>query len=155
MSLSPIPPGHHTVTPCLVVENAAALIDFLKAAFGAQEVERYDGPDGKVLHAEVRIPAPPGETGRDAMLMIGEAMPPEYPATPSRLCLFVADTDATYAAALRAGATSIKPPADQFYGHRAANVKDPTGNVWWISTRTEDLTPEEINRRMAAQGSSC
>ena len=83
MTVSPIPPGFHTVTPCLVVEGASRLIDFLKTAFGAEVTEQYAGEGGKVMHAEVRI--------GDSMVMLGEASP-QHPATPSHICLFVADT---------------------------------------------------------------
>jgi len=104
MAVKPIPEGYHTVTPYLIVEGAAGLIDFLKQAFDAEEVVRMPGKDGTVGHAEVRI--------GDSMIMLADAQA-EYPAKPHMICLYVEDADATYRRAIAAGATSIKEPADQ------------------------------------------
>ena len=142
MGVRAIPEGYHTVTPCLVVEGAARLIDFLKQAFGAKEVHPPTlGPDGSVMHAEMKI--------GDSMIMMGEARGEHRP-MPSALYLYVEDTDALYHRALKAGAASILEPVDQFYGDRNAGVKDPSGNQWWIATHKEDVSPEEIERRMKA-----
>ena len=142
MPVKPIPEGYHSVTPYLVVQGAAALIDFLKQAFDATEVERMSGPDGTIQHAEVRI--------GNSIIMMGEATAPREP-MPTMLYLYVNDTDATYQRALKAGATSVQEPANQFYGDRNAGVKDRSGNFWYIGTHVEDVSPEEIRRRAAAQ----
>lgn len=142
MAVKPIPDGYHTVTPYLVVEGAARMIDFMKAAFGAEEVFRMNGKDeGTVAHAEVRI--------GDSMIMIGEAGG-EHKARPSMICLYVEDVDATYQRAVAAGATSLSEPANQFYGDRSGGVTDASGMQWWISTHVEDVTPEELATRAAA-----
>jgi PhnB protein len=139
MAVKPIPDGFHTVTPCLVVQEAAQLIDFMKQAFQATEGERITRPDGAVMHAEVRI--------GDSVIMLGEAMGGEQQPLPGMIYLYVDDADTTYQRALRAGATSTEEVADQFWGDRAGGVKDPTGNNCWIATHKEDLSPEEIAKR--------
>jgi len=141
MAVKPIPEGYHTVTPYLVVQGAANLIDFLKHAFDAKEIERMARPDGLVTHAEVKI--------GDSIVMMGEASGEKKPTT-SMLYLYVNDTDAVYKRALQAGATSVMEPADQFYGDRNAGVKDPAGNRWWIATHKEDVPPEEMAKRARA-----
>lgn len=141
MAVKPIPEGYHTVTPYLVVPGVAKLIDFLEQAFGAQEKERHARPDGAIMHAEVKI--------GDSIVMMGEPMG-EFKAIPAALYLYVEDVDAVYKRALEAGATSVMEPADQFYGDRNGGVKDPAGNLWWIATHIEDVSPEELARRAAA-----
>ena len=140
-NVKPIPEGYHSVTPILMVDGAAKLIDFLKTAFGAREKERYNDPTGKIAHAEVVI--------GDSIVQLndagGEWKPIQVP-----LLLYVPDTDATYRRALAAGASSVREPADQFYGDRTGGVKDAFGNTWWIATHTEDVTREEIQRRSEA-----
>ncbi len=138
--LNPIPHGYATVTPFLCVADAAKLIDFLKQAFGAELTFRMDRPDGAVAHAEVKI--------GDSKLMIGQPVPGQE--TQTMLHLYVPNTDAVYARAMAAGATSIREPADQFYGDRSGGVRDFAGNQWWIATHIEDVAPEEMERRMAA-----
>lgn len=141
MAVKPIPEGYHSVTPYLVITGAARLIEFLKAAFDAKEIERMSMPDGTVAHAEVKI--------GDSPVMMGEAGG-RYPAMPAGLYLYVTDVDATYRRAVQAGGTSVEEPTDKFYGDRSAGVKDPSGNFWWIGTHKEDVAPEEIKRRMQA-----
>jgi PhnB protein len=141
MPVKPIPDGFHSVTPYLTVTGVAALLDFLKRAFDATEVERVSRPDGTVGHAAVRI--------GDSMVMMGEAGG-QWTPMPCSLYLYVPDTDAVYRRALQAGATTVMEPADQFYGDRNAGVKDPSGNLWWIATHQEDMPPEELQRRAAA-----
>jgi PhnB protein len=142
MAVKPIPDGFHTVTPYLTVPGVAKLIDFLKQAFEAEEtMPRFALPDGRIMHAEVRI--------GDSMVMMGEPQAPWQP-MPASMYLYVKDTDATYKRALQAGATSLMEPADQFYGDRNAGVKDPSGNVWWIATHVEDVKPEEMGKRAEA-----
>ena len=141
MSVKPIPAGYHSVTPCLTVPGVAKLIEFLKQAFGATEIGRCASPDGRIMHAEVQI--------GDAKVMLGEPHAPWTP-MPSSLYLYVEDADATYQRALAAGATSLMEPIDQFWGDRHGGVKDPSGNYWWISTRKEEVPPEELTRRAQA-----
>ena len=139
MAVKPIPDGYHTVTPYLVVEGAAQLMDFMKQTFQATEVERMTGPDGAIMHAEVKI--------GDSMVMVGEAMGGDQQPLPGMIYLYVEDADTTYQRALRAGATLTMEIADQFWGDRAGGVKDPTGIHWWIATHKEDLSSEEIAKR--------
>lgn len=141
MAVKPIPDGYHSVTPYLVVQGVAKLLDFLKQAFEAQEIHRMPRPDGSIMHAEVSI--------GNSIVMMGEPMG-ELKPTPGSIYLYVNDTDATYKRALQAGATSMTEPADQFYGDRNAGVKDPVGNIWWIATHKEDVPPEELAKRAEA-----
>ena len=138
MAVKPIPDGYHSVTPYLTVQGATKLIDFLKQAFEAQEIERITRPDGAIGHAEVKI--------GDSIVMMGEAGG-EWTPMPGAMYLYVNDVDATYKHALQAGAVSTMEPMDQFYGDRSAGVKDPSGNQWWIATHKEDLSPEELAKR--------
>lgn len=141
MAVRAIPEGYHTVTPYLVGPDVAGLLKFLAAAFGATETERVTDPGGAVRHAEVQI--------GDSRVMMGEPTG-DYASMPAMLQLYVEDVDAVYQRATRAGGTSIEEPADQFYGDRRGGVRDPNGNQWWISTRKENLSHEEIARRAAA-----
>lgn len=146
MAVKPIPEGFRTVTPYLVVEGAAGLIDFLQQAFDAREVFRMAGPNDTVGHAEVRI--------GDSMVMLADASA-QHPAQSCMICLYVEDVDAVYRRAIAAGATSIKEPANQFYGDRSGGVRDATGTQWWISTHVEDVSPEELQKRAAAAAEQC
>ncbi len=139
--VKPVPEGYHSVTPYLVVRGVDRLIEFLQQGLGAVEKERHARPDGVVMHAELKV--------GNSMLMMGEA-PDEHAAAPSNLYLYVEDVDRTYRQALQAGGTSVREPADQFYGDRIGGVKDPSGNTWWISTHVEDVSPEELERRQRA-----
>ena len=138
MAVKAIPDGYHSVTPHLVVRGAAQLIDFLKQAFGAEEKSRTPGPDG-IMHAEVKI--------GDSMVMLGDAMGGVDP-MPMMLFLYVEDSDAVYKRSLQAGATTVQELKDQFWGDRAGAVRDAFGNVWWIATHVEDVSPEELKRRL-------
>lgn len=140
--VKPIPDGYTAITPYLIVENAADLVDFLTNAFGAVERMRLAMPGGGIGHAEVEIDG--------AVLMLSDAAPPEFPAGSSKLHLYVEDVDGAYAQALSAGATSVAEPADQFYGDRAARVVDPCGNHWTIASHVEDVDMDEVTRRIAA-----
>ncbi len=142
MPVKPMPDRYHTVTPYLTVQGVPALLDFVKRAFDAQELERMSRPDGTIGHAEVRI--------GDSVVMMGEARAGSPP-MPSMLYLYVSDTDSTFKRALAAGAAPLMEPADQFWGDRNAAVKDPIGNHWWIATHKEDVSPQEMARRAAAQ----
>lgn len=141
MGAKPIPAGYHSVTPYLIVQGVAKLIDFLKLAFEAKETERHAKPDGTIMHAEVRI--------GDSIVMMGEPMG-EFNPMPASIYLYVDNTDAVYKRALNAGGTSMMEPADQFYGDRNAGVKDPSGNIWWIATHQEDVPPDELAKRAEA-----
>ncbi|MFQ5986473.1 MAG: VOC family protein [Thermoplasmata archaeon] len=142
MGVQPQPEGYHTVMPYLVVPGAKELIGFLEHTFGGEVTERFDEPDGRVSHAEVRI--------GDSIVMMGE--PTERTETqPAHLYVYVNNTDDTYDRALKAGAVSLMEPKDQFYGDRNAGVKDAFGNVWWIATHVEDVPPEEMRRRAEAE----
>jgi PhnB protein len=141
MAVKPIPDGYHTVTPFLNVKRLATLIDFLKSAFGAEEVMRMPGPGGAVVHAEVNI--------GNSRLMLGELMQTTTPSA-SYFYLYVNDADATFKRAVSAGATAESAPADQFWGDRMGTVKDPFGNRWSVATHKEDPSPEEMAKRMKA-----
>jgi len=145
---SPVPRGFHTVTPQLTFDNAAAAIDWYKQALGAEEHSRAVGPDGKIMHAELRI--------GDSMVMLHDAMmgakgPKALGGSPAALWIYVPDADALYKRAVSAGAQPASGPmgqmGDQFWGDRCGTFSDPHGYSWTIATRKEDLTPEEIKVR--------
>ena len=138
MAAKAIPEGYHSVTPHLIVRGAAQLIDFLKQAFGAVEKERVPS-SGPIMHAEVKI--------GDSMVMMSDAMGEVEP-RPMVLFLYVEDSDAVYRRALQAGATTVMELKDQFWGDRAGAVQDAFGNVWWIATHVEDVSMEELQRRL-------
>ena len=138
------PEGHHSITPAFAVSRAAEIVAFLEKAFGAKVLDRYDGPGGALMHVEVKI--------GDSVIMFGEPMPGMMEAMPASLSYYVDDgpaVDAVYQKALAAGATSVMEPADQFYGYRTATVKDVGGDKWTICAVIEDLTQEEMHKRMA------
>ena len=138
MPVKPKPDQYHSVTPYVVVKGAARLIDFAKTVFGAQEAMRMAAPDGQIGHAELRI--------GDSVVMLADAHGGREP-MPCMLHVYVDDADATFQRAVAAGAASVQPPADQFYGDRGGLVRDPCGNLWWISTHIEDVPPDELRRR--------
>ena len=139
-----IPDTYGSVTPYLVVEGAEELMGFLQNTFGATirggDVMR--GPDGRIGHAEVEI--------GDSIVMLAD-VPPDGEAMRAMLNVYVEDCDATYEKALAAGAESMRPLEDQFYGDRSGGVKDKWGNQWYISTHIEDVSPEEMERRVKEQ----
>jgi uncharacterized glyoxalase superfamily protein PhnB len=141
MAVKAQPDGYHAITPYLVVDGAARLIDFLAEVFDAEEVERFAAPGNRIGHAEMRI--------GDSLVMLGDAHG-EHGPRQAMLYVYVDDADATYQRALAAGATSVQAPADRFYGDRSAGVKDPAGNLWWIATHIEDVPPVELKRRAQA-----
>lgn len=146
----PIPDGFHTVTPNLVVQDAAKAIDFYKKAFGAEERMRSPGPGGKgIMHAELKI--------GDSIVMLADEMPEmgcQSPKTlkgsPVGFFMYVADVDASFKRAVEAGAQAKMPVSDMFWGDRCGQVVDPFGHSWSMATHQEDLTPEEIGKRQAA-----
>ena len=139
MSVKAIPEGYHTITPYLIVSDADHLITFLKSAFDAEVGYKSKDKEGITRHAEVQI--------GDSKVMMGKARSDEE-ITPAMLYLYTENTDRLYTQAIKSGAVSIMEPADQFYGDRNAGVKDPEGNIWWIATHVEDVSEQEIERRM-------
>jgi uncharacterized glyoxalase superfamily protein PhnB len=146
----PVPEGLHTVTPQLLLDNAAQAIDWYKKAFGAEERSRATGPDGKVLHAEIRI--------GDSSIFVNDAMmgakgPKAMGGSPASLWIYVADCDALFNRAVAAGGHVAPGPmgqmADQFWGDRCGTLTDPQGYRWTIATRKEDLSAKEMEQRQA------
>jgi PhnB protein len=131
-NLKIVPEGYRTVTPYLIVEGAAKLVEFLKTVFDATVTSTTTNPDGKLGHTEVRI--------GDSVLMLSEARG-EWHAKPGMLYVYVADADVTYARALAAGATSVMPVQDQSYGDRSGGVKDMCGNQWWMASHIAVAAP--------------
>jgi PhnB protein len=149
VAIKPIPDGYHTATPYLIVHDAKAALAFYVQAFGAVELMRLEGPDGKVGHAEIRIGDSPIMLA-DEHPQMGFRSPRALGGTPVSLMLYVEDVDARFARALAAGAKALRPVQDQFYGDRSGTLEDPFGHVWTIGTHVEDVSPEEIQRRVAA-----
>ena len=146
-----VPEGHHTVTPALTLDDAVKAIEWYKKALGAEEMSRAVGPDGKILHAEVRV--------GDSRIMLNDAMmggrgPKAIGGSPALIWLYVEDCDALFNRAVAAGAQVPPGPmgqmADQFWGDRAGTFTDPEGYHWTIATRKEDLASQEIRQRMDA-----
>jgi PhnB protein len=148
-SVKPVPPGHHTVAPYLVVDNAAGAIDFYARAFGASELFRMPGPDGKIMHAEVLIGDSPVMLC-DANPEQGLQAPAAFKGSPVSIFLYVPDVDALFKKSVDAGADVRVPLTDMFWGDRYAQVADPFGHTWQIATHVEDVPPEEMGRRAAA-----
>ena len=146
-SVRPIPEGYRTVTPHLVCEQAAAAIEFYKKAFGAVEVARMAGPDGKIMHAELRIGDSPIMLAQDYP-EFGSLGPLALKGTSVVIHLYVEDADAAWARAVDAGATPLMPLSDMFWGDRYGQVQDPFGHRWSIATHQQDLTPEQIKEGM-------
>ena len=143
------PPGFHTATPYLIVDGAARALEFYKQAFGATELFRMPTPEGKVGHAEMQI--------GDSRLMLADEFPEmgargplSLGGTPLGLMLYVADCDAMFARAVSLGAKVIEPLKDHFYGDRSGTMLDPFGHKWTLATHTEDVAPEELEKRAAA-----
>jgi PhnB protein len=147
--VNPIPKGYHSVTPYLIIKDAARAIDFYKKVFDAKELVRMADPSGKVGHAEIKI--------GDSMIMLadehaemGHRSPQSLGGSPVGIHLYLEDSDATVAKAVAAGAKLERPVQDQFYGDRSGQITDPFGHVWTVSTHREDVSPEEMKKRMAA-----
>jgi PhnB protein len=139
------PDGYQSVIPYLHVNGALKLIAFMKEVFDAKEIAVYPRPDGTVGHAAVRI--------GDSVVELADGGQ-DWPAMPCALQVYVPDTDAAYHRALKAGATSLVEPANQFYGDRTASVRDSCGNNWYIATQIEAVSKEEVDKRIAAMGQS-
>jgi PhnB protein len=142
-----IPTDYAGVTPYLIVRDAARALEFYKKAFGAVELLRIPGPDGRIGHAELKF-------GAGVVMLADEAPAHKSPqtlgGTPVSLMFYVTDVDAQFAKAVAAGSTVVNPLKDQFYGDRSATLTDPFGHVWTIAQHTEDVSHEEMERRMAA-----
>jgi len=148
-SVKPIPENYHRVTPYLVVEGAAEAIDYYTRVFGASELMRMPAPGGKVGHAELRI----GDSIvmlADANPQMGHKSPRALGGTPISLLLYVEDADATARKAVENGAKLVRPVETQFYGDRMGGVEDPFGHHCFVATHVEDVSPEEMKRRMQA-----
>ena len=141
--VKPIPDGYTPITPYLIVEDAAGLIDFLVNAFGAVERFRIPMPEGGIGHAEVEIDG--------AAIMLSDSNP-EFPPTRASIHLYVNEVDTIHAQAVKAGATSVEGPSDMFYGDRLARITDPYNNHWSIATHVEDVSAEELAARLAGIG---
>ncbi|MFJ9643026.1 VOC family protein [Streptomyces sp. NPDC101206] len=149
MAVNPIPEGQHSIAPYLGIKDAAKAIEFYKEAFGAVELFRLESPDGRIGHAELKI--------GDSTLMLADPTDVEGGLTASQslggaavaIHLFVADSDKVCRQAVAAGATQVRPVKDQFYGDRSGSLMDPFGNLWFVATHKEDLTPEEVRSRAA------
>lgn len=148
--VKPIPDEYPRVAPYLHIKGAADAIEFYKSVLGASERARMDGPNGTVGHAEIEI--------GDSLIMLADESPDfnayapgHFGGTPVTLHVYVEDVDAVYAAALNAGAKPLNEVTDQFYGDRTGGFADPWGHQWYVSSHIEDVSPEEMERRMAAQ----
>jgi len=142
MSVNPIPEGFTTITPYLIVEDADRLVEFVERVFGGELLLKMPGETGRISHGEMKV--------GNSIFMFSETAG-EWQPTRTLLHLYVADVDATYQKALNAGAVSVKEPKDEFYGDRASCVKDSLGNFWSIATHIEDVSEEEIKKRLSAR----
>jgi len=140
-----LPPGYHTITPAIVVRDAASAIEFYKRAFGAEEIHRMAGPDGSIMHAEIRI--------GDSIIMLGEEneqwgtrSPLSTNGVHGSLHIYVENADASFDRAIKAGATVRYPLEDAFWGDRYGKVTDPYGHEWGIATRVKEMSPEEMEK---------
>ena len=147
MSVKPVPDGYHTLTPYLTVRDAARAIEFYKQAFGAVERGVMKGPDGKVMHAELKI--------GDSIIMLadefpefGSLSPQAYNGTAVGLHIYLDGVDAAFERAIKAGAKVEMPVLDQFWGDRYGKLKDPFGHSWSIGTHIRDLSEDEMKKGM-------
>lgn len=141
MAVKPIPEGYTAVTPYLILRDVDKLLKFVTAAFNATIVDVHRDPTGRVMHGDLTIGG--------AHIMVGQANE-KWPEKLGSIHLYVPDADAAYRAAMAAGARSLYEPTTHFYGDRSGGVEDPSGVTWWISTHVEDMSREEMMRRMQA-----
>lgn len=141
MAVKPIPEGFHSVVPYLTVDDASALINFIERAFDGKVTYSMKDADGNIRHAEMKI--------GDSMIMIGQARD-EWRSRPGMFVLYVPDCDAVYKKAVDAGGKVVREMTTQPYGDRSGGIEDSQGNQWWISTHVEDVSEEEMERRMKA-----
>ena len=149
MPVSPIPEGYHSVTPYLILKNAADAIEFYKKAFGAVELLRIPAPGGKIGHAEIKIGDSPVMLS-DEYPDMGFKGPESLGGTPVSLMIYVDDVDKIFPQAIAAGGKEVRPLQNQFYGDRSGTLTDPFGHVWTISTHVEDIPEEELAKRAEA-----
>ena len=147
--VKPIPEGYPQVTPYLCVDGASAAIDFYRQVFGATERMRMPAPDDKIGHAELQI--------GNAIIMLsdeypemGHRSPKALGGSPVTISVYVEDVDAVFERAVKAGAKELRGVEDQFYGDRSGQFEDPFGHKWNVATHVEDVSPEEMNRRVEA-----
>ena len=156
MAVKPIPEGYHSVTPYLIVRGAAQALEFYKKAFGARELFRFPMPDGQIAHAEMRIGDShimlADEPQDPVHQQMGHKAPNSLGGSSVGIMLYVEDVDAVAKQAVAAGAKEVRPVVDQFYGDRSGTLQDPFGHIWTIGTHKEDVSPEEMQRRMKQQG---
>jgi PhnB protein len=143
-----IPDGYHSVTPYLIIQGAAAAIEFYKKAFGATELFRMEH-EGKIGHAEIKIGDSPIMLA-DEHPEMGHVGPKTLGGSPVGIMIYVDDVDTVFNQAIESGGEQVKPLQDQFYGDRSGVLTDPFGHVWTVATHKEDVTPEEMGKRMAA-----
>lgn len=144
-SVKPVPDGFHTATPSVVVRDAAKAIDFYKKVFGAEERMRMPGPDGKIVHAEIKI----GDSIvflSDEIPNMGGKSPQSVGAYTGGMYLYVPNVDEIYERAVDAGAKAVGPVTDMFWGDRVGHFVDPFGHAWSVSTHVADLTEEEMEK---------
>jgi PhnB protein len=154
MAVKAIPEGYHSVTPYLIVGNAPKALEFYQRAFGAKELMRMADPSsGRIGHAEIKI--------GDSIVMLadehrelGIVGPRSGERPPVSILLYVEDVDTVYRRALAAGASSLSEPADQFYGDRNAQITDPFGQVWFLATHVEDVSEDEMKKRIQSSAKS-
>jgi PhnB protein len=149
MAVKPIPEGYHSVTPYLTLDDAARAIEFYKKAFGAVELMRMPAPGGRIGHAEIKIGDSPIMLA-DENPEMGNRSPRKLGGSPISLMVYVKDVDAQVAQAVAAGGKLVRPVADQFYGDRTGGIEDPFGYHWYLATHIEDVSPDEIARRVKA-----
>jgi PhnB protein len=148
MAVKPIPEGYRSVTPYLIVKGAARAIDFYKQAFGATEIMRFPGPNNTIVHAEIKI--------GDSVVMLSDSPvggefrdPQALGGSPIGLMIYVPEVDKTFKNAVSLGAKESRPVVDQFYGDRSGTLVDPFGHVWTVATHVEDVSPQQMQERMA------
>jgi PhnB protein len=148
MAVKPIPEGYHAVTPYLIVKGAARAIEFYKQAFGATEIMRIPGPNNTIMHAEIKV--------GDSVVMLADGGGSEFRDPQSLggsavgLMIYVPEVDKTFKNAVSLGAKESRAVVDQFYGDRSGMLIDPFGHVWTVATHVEDVSPQEMQKRMAA-----
>jgi PhnB protein len=148
-TVKPVPDGYHTATPYLIVHDGARALEFYKQAFGATELMRFDGPGGKVGHAEIRIGDSPIMLA-DEHPEMGARSPRSFGGSPISILLYVEDVDAFVDRAVAAGGRLTRAVENKFYGDRSGCIEDPFGHVWHISTHVEDISMEEMHKRAEA-----
>jgi PhnB protein len=146
-SAKPVPEGFHTVTPAIVVRDAAKAIEFYKKALGAQELVRMPGPDGKIMHAEVKIGDSVIFISDENPQMVHVKSPQTLGGSTCTLNVYVPNVDEQFKQAIAAGAKESMPVADQFWGDRYGTFTDPFGYTWGVATHKEDLSPAEMGER--------